>query len=231
MPRKARVLVPNCPHHVVQRGHNRKAVFLAEEDYQFYLNNLQEWKTALGIKLYAWCLMTNHIHLVVEPGKDAKDLSTLMKRVNGRQAAYVNKLEGRSGALWEGRYKASPIQKEAYLLACCRYVELNPVKAGMVLKAADYLWSSYQERIFGQGRKLLNAADQYLELGVTAEERKRRYIEFLESGITSAEQRFIQESVSRNQLTGNARFIDEIEMRTGMRVEQRGRGRPRKDEK
>ncbi len=122
MPRKARVLVPNCPHHIVQRGHNRTAVFLADEDYQYYLENLREWKEELGIKLYAWCLMTNHIHIIAEPGQDAMTLSLLMKRVNGRQSAYVNKLEGRSGSLWEGRYKASLIQRDSYLLCCYRYI-------------------------------------------------------------------------------------------------------------
>ena len=110
MPRKARVLVPNCPHHIVQRGHNRQVVFLEDEDYQFYLDNLAEWKVRLGIKLYAWCLMTNHIHLVVEPGEDAATVSLLMKRLAGRQAAFVNKRELRSGALWEGRFKASPVR-------------------------------------------------------------------------------------------------------------------------
>lgn len=87
MPRKARVLVPNCPHHIVQRGHNRNAVFLADEDYRFYLHNLQEWKTELDIKIYAWCLMTNHIHLIVGLGEDPMQLSTLMKRVNGNKTS------------------------------------------------------------------------------------------------------------------------------------------------
>ncbi len=82
MPRKARVLVPNCPHHIVQRGHNRKAIFVSDQDCQFYLENLREWKKELGIKLYAWCLMTNHIHIIAEPGCDAMTLSLLMKRVN-----------------------------------------------------------------------------------------------------------------------------------------------------
>lgn len=122
MPRKARVLVPQCPHHIVQRGHNRKAVFIADEDYQYYLQNLKEWKSELNIKLYAWCLMTNHIHLIVEPLNKAMGLSLLMKQINGRQSVYVNKLEQRSGSLWEGRYKASPIQRDTYLLSCLRYV-------------------------------------------------------------------------------------------------------------
>lgn len=227
MPRKARVLVPNCPHHVVQRGHNRKAVFLADEDYRFYLHNLDEWLRKFDIKLYAWCLMTNHIHLIVGLGEDPMQLSTLMKRVNGRQSAYVNKLEGRSGALWEGRYKASPIQKECYLLACYRYVELNPVKAGMVANAGEYAWSSYQERILGKGQELLDYEGEYLSLGRSDDERKQRYVGFLETGISSSEQKFIQDSVNRNQLTGNNRFVDEIESRICLRVERRGRGRPR----
>ena len=108
MPRKARVIVPNCPHHIVQRGHNRKAVFLAAQDYLYYLDNLKEWKQVLGVKLYAWCLMTNHIHVIAEPADDGKVLSEMMKRVNGRQATYVNKSKGRSGSLWEGGIRLEP---------------------------------------------------------------------------------------------------------------------------
>lgn len=231
MPRKARVLVPNCPHHIVQRGHNRKAVFLIDQDYEYYLENLKEWKQELGIKLYAWCLMTNHIHLIVEPAADAMTLSVLMKRVNGRQSAYVNKLEGRSGALWEGRYKASPIQSNSYLLSCIRYVELNPVRAGMVHRAEDYRWSSYRERIFGEGKAMLDEDACYKGLGSTVEKRKDAYKAFLEGDISPLEKQFIEESVNRNQLTGNQRFVDEIEERIGMRIERRGRGRPRNEEK
>jgi len=231
MPRKARVLVPNCPHHVVQRGRNRKAVFLADQDYQYYLDNLREWKQELEIKLYAWCLMTNHIHIIAEPGKDAMTLSTLMKRVNGRQAAYVNKLEGRSGALWAGRYKASPIQKDGYLLCCCRYVELNPVRAGMVAGVGEYAWSSYRERVLGKGQAMLDIDPIYHSLASTDQERRRRYRAFLEEGVSMEEKQFIDESVNRNQLTGNHLFVDEIEQRIGLRVERRGRGRPGNEEK
>ena len=192
--------MPNCPHHIVQRGHNKKAVFVTDDDYNYYLSNLKEWKEELGIKLYGWCLMTNHIHLIADPGDEARSISTMMKRVNGRQTAYVNKLEGRSGSLWEGRYKASPIQMDNYLLSCCRYVELNPVRAGMVDKAEDYPWSSYRERMQGSSYKLLDSTSAYMGL-------------------------------AESTLTGNQRFIDEIEQRISIRVEQRGRGRPRKDGK
>ncbi|MCP5409662.1 MAG: transposase [Chromatiaceae bacterium] len=231
MPRKARVLVPNCPHHIVQRGHNRNAVFLTDRDYRFYLENLKEWKTALGIKLYAWCLMTNHIHIVAEPGRDAKTLSLLMKRVNGRQSAYVNKLEGRSGSLWEGRYKASPIQRDDYLLCCCRYVELNPVRAGMVTSAEAYLWSSYRERVLDLAWGMLDRDACYIGLADTNSERRLRYRAYLEAGTPLSEKQFLDESVNRNQLTGNQCFIDEIERRVGARIERRGRGRPAEPEK
>ncbi|MES9900806.1 MAG: transposase [Sedimenticola sp.] len=233
MPRKARVLVPNCPHHIVQRGHNRKAIFLSDQDYQFYLENLREWKNKLGIKLYSWCLMTNHIHIhiVAEPGNDAMTLSLLMKRVNGRQSAYVNKLEGRSGSLWEGRYKASPIQRDSYLLCCHRYVELNPVRAGMVEMAEEYPWSSYQERIIGSNISMLDKDACYTGLADTDRERKHCYRTFVEEGMNLTEKRFIDDSVNRNQLTGNSRFVDEIERRIGVRVARRGRGRPKNEQK
>ena len=231
MPRKARVLVPNCPHHIVQRGHNRKAVFLSDQDYQYYLENLSEWKKELGIKLYAWCLMTNHIHIIAEPGEDTMTLSTLMKRINGRQVTYVNKLEGRSGSIWDGRYKASPIQRDSYLLGCCRYVELNPVRAGMVAHAEEYPWSSYQERISRNGRTMLDVDPVYACLATSEQERLHCYQRFLEEGVSMTEKKFIDESVNRNQLTGNGRFVDEIAQRIGIRVERRGRGRPSNEEK
>ena len=109
MPRKSRIIVPDCLHHIIQRGHNRQVVFAADGDYQYYLESIQEWKEKLGCKVYAFCLMTNHIHLIVDPGKDVKAIGRLMKRVNGKQTRFVNNLEKRTGSLWEGRYKSSPI--------------------------------------------------------------------------------------------------------------------------
>ena len=100
MPRKARVVVPNTPHHIIQRGHNKQVVFVERQDYHYYLQNLREWKEKLGCKLYAYCLMTNHIHLIVDPGEDIDNLALLMKRVTARQTRLVNYLEKRTGSLW-----------------------------------------------------------------------------------------------------------------------------------
>jgi len=131
----------------VQRGHNRNAVFVEDADYQYYLDNLIEWKKELGVKVYSYCLMTNHIHLIVDPGRYPTNVGELMKRLAARQTRYVNKLEGRTGSLWDSRYKISPIETEAYLLQCCRYVELNPLKAKMVIKAERYTWSCYPSKL------------------------------------------------------------------------------------
>ena len=226
MPRKARLIVPECPHHIVQRGHNRKAVFVTDEDYQFYLENLFEWKQALGLKLYAWCLMTNHVHLVVEPGQDVSAVSELMKRLAGRQSALVNKLERRTGSLWDGRFKASPIQRDEYMLSCIRYVEMNPVRAGMVVGPRQYRWSSYRQRMGLVDQAALDYDQGYLALADDNDGRRDRYKEYMQQSITDGEMKLIRTALQRNRLTGNARFTDEIEQRIGMRIESRGRGRP-----
>jgi len=229
MPRKARVLVANYPHHIVQRGHNRNVVFVTGSDYQYYLENLKEWKTKLGIKLYAWCLMTNHIHIIVEPGDDVRTVSELMKRLAGRQTAYVNKQENRSGSLWEGRYKASPIQRDSYLLACCRYIEMNPVRADMVTGPRQYKWSSYRERVGLVKPSLLDFDLTYLALAEDKEQRIKRYKYYLQQGASDKEMILLRNAWSRNQLTGNNCFVDEIERRIGNRIESRGRGNPGTD--
>lgn len=235
MPRKARILVPDCPHHIVQRGHNRNAVFVADEDFQFYLENLLEWNEKLRVKVYAWCLMTRRVHLIVEPTRNTETVSELMKRISGRQAAYTNKLEGRCGSLWQGRFKASPIQRDEYLLLCLRYVELNPVRAGMVDRAEDYPWSSFRARSNNaQGVSaspgLLDLDAGYLGLGTTPMQRLSRYRAFLSSPSSPAVQSLIRAGVQRGQLTGSHRFADEVERRIGIRIEQRGRGRPRREQ-
>lgn len=227
MPRKARILVPNYPHHIVQRGHNRNVVFVASEDYRFYLDNLKEWKTKLGIQLYAWCLMTNHIHLIVEPADDASSISELMKRLAGRQTAYVNKQEKRTGSLWEGRFKASPIQRDNYLLACCRYVEMNPVRANMVSGPRQYKWTSYSERVGLSPSNMLDFDVCYQNLANDKEKRIDRYKTYLKEGATDTELELLRNAWSRNQLTGNQRFVHEIEQRIGCRIIYRGRGNPR----
>ncbi|MDH3713693.1 MAG: transposase [Gammaproteobacteria bacterium] len=231
MPRRARILLPNTPHHIVQRGHNRASVFARADDYRYYLATLIEWKQPLGLKLYAYCLMTNHVHLIVEPGEAVSAVGQLMRRLAGRQTRFVNALEGRTGSLWEGRYKASAIQSERYLLACSRYVELNPVRAGMVASAADYAWSSYHAKVDGCWPSWLDEDECYRSLGANARERSRTYREYVEGDVNEEEQALIRTASKRNQLTGDKWFVEEVARRVGRRIEFRGRGRPRQPQK
>jgi putative transposase len=228
MPRTARLVVPESPHHIIQRGHNRQVVFATDEDYLYYLDNLREWKDKLGCLVYAYCLMTNHIHLIIDPGDDEKNLAILMKRVAGRQTRYVNKLEKRTGSLWEGRYKSSPICTNEYLLACCRYIELNPVRAGIVSNPSEYRWSSYGSKICETKPDWLDYDPCYVSLADMQEKRAIKYADWVTSAIPEGEWEQIRLSLQRGQLTGSKKFVDEVERKIDRRVEFRGQGRPKK---
>ena len=230
MPRMGRIVLPNYPHHVVQRGHNRQVVFAAAEDYQRYLADLRELKDVFGVKVYAYCLMTNHVHLLLAPGDSVAGLGQLMKALAARATRYRNRLEGRSGTLWESRYKSSVVQSDAYLLACCRYIELNPARARMVADAADYPWSSYRARVGDvPDSHWLDVDPCFVALGDTAIARRQRYEAFMRQVICADELRLIRDALQRGHLTGTSRFVEEVEQIVGLRVEPRGRGRPKID--
>jgi putative transposase len=172
--------------------------------------------------------MTNHVHLLVQPGNDVQSLGQFMKRVAARMTRYRNHLEGRSGTLWESRYKSSPVQTDQYLLACCRYIELNPVHARMVTEPQAYRWSSYRSRIGEGAWGWLDVDPGYCGLGGTDAERRQRYARFVQDEAPPEEWELIREAVQRGQLTGNDRFVDEVDRIARRRIERRGRGRPRK---
>lgn len=228
MGRSPRLFVPGLAHHIVQRGHNHGVVFVEDDDYSYYLDNLIEWKTRYDVCVYAYCLMTNHVHLILVPRKKGDSISHLMRRLSARQGRRVNRLEERIGTIWSGRFKCSVIDTDRYLLACLRYVELNPVRAGMVNQPGDYRWSSYAQRVGHCDHIWIDDDPVTRLLGSTIAARREAYIQFVREVVPTAETTLIRKSVARNQLTGSDRFVDEIERRTGMRVESRGRGRPRK---
>ncbi len=223
-------MLPGYPHHIVQRGHNRQVIFAQDDDCVGYLENLQELKITFGIGVYAYCLMTNHVHLLLQPSEEVADMGRFMKALSARTTRYFNRLEGRSGTLWESRYKSSPVQTEQYLLACCRYIELNPVRARMVSHPSEYHWSSYPARMGGEGNEWLDLDPMYLALGDDKTMRCQRYQKFLEGAIPQGEWELIRESVQRGQLTGNTRFAEAVEQIIGRRIERRGPGRPVKSE-
>lgn len=228
MPRSARIIIPNTPHHIVQRGHNRQTVFVGDDDYNYYRDNLVTFKQEFGCKIYAYCLMTNHVHLIVDPGPTPASLSKLIKRVAGRQTRYVNKLEKRTGSIWEGRYKSSIISTNEYLPACCRYIELNPLRAGMVTDPVSYKWSSYRCKVLGTPDPVVDFHPSYLALGTTENARRKAYAEYTLETIPDYEIELIREKLQRGQVTGGDRFREELSKKLGIRLSNRGPGRPKK---
>ena len=229
MPRYLRALVQGYPHHIIQRGHDRQPVFAEDRDFGVYLENLNEQLDILNISLFSYCLMTNHVHLLVQPERDGADLSRLMRVVAARQTRHVNRLEDRIGTLWAGRFKCSIVDSEKYLLACCRYIELNPVRAGMVRDPGDYSWSSYRQRIGLIVPTVVLAPIPIERIGEGREEdSRRRHALFIAGGQTTELDDSIRTAVNRNQLTGDSRFRHEIEKKLNRRISDKAPGRPRK---
>ncbi len=221
MPRMARIVMPGYPHHVVQRGHNRQATFAEAADYLRYLDSLSALKAECEVRVFAWCLMTNHVHLLLVPAR--KDsLARLMKRLAGRQTRYHNAQERRTGTLWDGRYKSSVVQSEAYLHACCRYIELNPVRAGIAVAPEDYPWSSCQERLGLIEPQLLDDA-----WSSNSPPLVQAWRDYLREPLPPAEGDLILMGIQRGHLTGGERFTEEVASILGRRIELRPRGRPR----
>ena len=176
MPRRARLLLPGVPLHLIQRGNNRSACFYADEDYLFYLDNLKLQAEQHGCAVHAWCLMTNHVHLLVTPSKP-ESASLMMKGLGQRFVQYINRTYARSGTLWEGRFRSCLLQEEDYVLACYRYIEMNPVRASMVEHPAEYRWSSYGANAHGLPSAIIEANPLYTQLGETADLRASAYRE------------------------------------------------------
>lgn len=225
MPRSPRIAVPGYPHHVIQRGNNRQAIFLRDEDYKFYIDCFRRAKEECRCRIYAYCLMSNHGHFLIEPS-DSQGLSRLLQSVGRRYVQYFNWRHGRTGTLWEGRFRSSLVGTDDYLLACCRYIELNPVRAGIVAHPRDYRWSSY--RFHGEGTKdgLLDVDPCYLGLGDSDLQREQSYRQFIEAGNPEHELAMIRTSVQRGGVTAGQSYIQGLSLRLSRQLELRPRGRP-----
>lgn len=227
MARRPRLAVPALPHHVIQRGNNRQPIFFADADYRFFLACLAKAKARYPCRLYAYVLMTNHVHLLVEP-LEGEHLSLLMQSVGRRYVRYVNDTYRRSGTLWEGRFKSAVVSHDAYLLACSRYIELNPVRARLASRPETYPWSSVQFHSQGTPNPLLDEDPAYASLGETAPQRQGAYRGWLAAGIPQDEWTTIRDATHRGLLIGPEQFQREIETLVGRRLIGEQRGRPRK---
>jgi len=221
MARRPRLSIPDVPHHVIQRGNNRQPCFFVEDDYQRYLRYLSDaaWKCRCSI--HAYVLMTNHVHLLVTPDS-ADALSRMMQQLGRRYVRYVNDAQGRTGTLWEGRFRASVIDSETYFLRCCCYIELNPVRADIAGTPDAYPWSSYRCHGLGSPDPLVRPHDQLERLGTDPETRQSAYRDLIRTELKLDELREIRETANQGRPLGSTRFRDRI-ARALSRAGRRGR--------
>lgn len=227
MPRPPRFDLPGIPRHVVQRGNNRQAVFFDEPDYRAYLDWLGEGVRHYCVAVHAWCLMTNHIHLLVTPLRSGA-LPKLFAYLGRHYVSYINHLYGRTGSLWEGRYKASLVDTDGYLLACYRYIERNPVRAEMVPEPCAYQWSSYRRNALGEKDDLVTPHAVYQSLGGSRGGRRRAYRALFVNDLDADVVHHIEAALAHNHLLGNDRFRREVEEMLRRRLGTGRPGRPRK---
>jgi putative transposase len=220
-------VLPGQPQHVIQRGNNREAIFRAEADYRFYLKKLHAAAEKHRCEVHAYVLMTNHVHLLVTPHTE-DGIGKVMQALGRHYVQYYNYRYQRTGTLWEGRYKATLIDTERYLLTCMRYIELNPVRAGMVAHPSNYPWSSHRHMALGQADALLTAHDLYRRLGRTRKEQQAAYRQLFKARIAQTTLEEIRDATNKAWVLGDDRFKHHVETQLQRRVAPKVRGGDRK---
>jgi putative transposase len=209
MARQLRLRLADYPMHVIQRGINRAACFQRDNDYLCYLQLLTEHASEFACAVHAYVLMTNHVHLLLTP-QHPTGMSLLMKRLGQRYVQYVNRTCDRSGTLWEGRFRSSVVDEQAYLLSCYRYIELNPVRAGIVDHPRKYPWSSYRANGERVRSALVTPHAEYVALGADAERRADAYRGFFEGPLDPGCVEEIRDAANSGWVLGRREFRAEI---------------------
>lgn len=226
MPRRPRLYIPGIPAHIVQRGNNREPCFFCDFDYQLYLETLGQGLNRYAVRCHAYVLMTNHVHLLLTPSTE-NGISQLMAYLGKKYVTYINKTYRRTGTLWEGRHKSSLIEAENYLLRCYRYIEMNPVRAGMVFRPDDYPWSSYNHNAWARWSKIINEHALYIELGRNIEKRQHNYRALFDTDSNDIDIQEIRRATHYNYLLGSEGFKEKIELTLGRHIGYDSIGRPR----
>lgn len=212
-------------YHVLTRGNNRQDVFRDEEDFRKYLELLFRYKEEYGFKLYHYVLMTNHVHLVLEPSEGVGTLSEIMKGINFAYAQHYKCKYSHTGHFWQDRYKSIIISKDDYLLSCGSYVELNPVRAKMVEDPKEYVWSSYGVYAYGKKDALIDEHPVYVQLSEDQGERKRKYREFVRGMLREKEA--LKGEMDKRIMYGSEGFMQEIAMAYKISEKIKQIGRPK----
>ncbi len=225
MARLPRLTVPGYPHHIIQRGTNRQRIVVDDLDRQCLLDLWQEHATEFGVAIHAYVIMDNHFHLLATPDTP-QSLPRMMQAVGRAYVRHFNLRHGRTGALWEGRYRSNLIESERYLLACMIYIELNPVRAGMVVHPKDYRWSSHRHHIGLSSDKLLKPHALFWALGDTPFGREAAYAQMVLSGLSPKEREDLTRSVLTGWAMGSEQFIHQVQQKSPVRVQKMRAGRP-----
>ena len=225
MPRGPRLRLPGLPLHIVHRGNNRGLCFFREAHFGRYLERLQESATRFDCRVHAYVLMTNHVHLLVTP-RDPQGISALMKRIAQDHAQYINRTCSRSGPFWEGRYYASFVDSETYFLRCHKYIEMNPVRAGLVHHPAEYRWSSFRTNALGYPSAFLSNHEVYEGLGSSPPRRQAAYRAFFEVPLTGDELECIRAATRSGRAVGSVEFLERVKAQANRPVIVAARGRP-----
>lgn len=217
MARLPRICLPGIAHHIIQRGNNRQDCFRTDKDYGAYLNWLEEYALKYQVAVHAWVFMSNHVHLLLTP-KRTNGVSNLIQALGRRYVRYFNTVHNRSGTLWEGRFKSCVIEEEKYLLVCQRYIEMNPVRAGIVDVPGDYLWSSFCANGLGKAMSLWTPHMSYQRLGNSLLERAKVYRGLFRELVDPEDINQIRRASNQGMAVGSERFKREVERLAGRRV-------------
>jgi putative transposase len=227
MARQPRFGLPGCPQHVIQRGNNRQAIFCDTHDYRHFLDCLAFSAVQHAVEIHAYVLMTNHVHLLLTPSS-VNGVGKVMQSVGRKYVRYFNDCYRRTGSLYEGRYRATMIDSSHYLLACMRYIELNPCRAGMVQHPSEYSWSSYRRNGCGAEDALISPHGEYLMLGAEEDSRRSAYRALFESAVGHETMDEIRDATNMAWVLGDVRFCAAIETQIARRALPLPRGGDRR---
>jgi putative transposase len=227
MARLRRLVVSNQPHHVVQRGADRQPIYRDTNDYLIFLQHLGDAAKQFGVAIHAYVLMPNHFHLLASPA-EANSLARMIQWIGRKYVQYFNRKYGRTGTLWQGRYRTTVVDSERYFLVCSRYIELNPVRASLSGDAAEYPWSSYAHHAGIKPDPIITDHPLYWALGNTPFEREAAYRNLMEQALTQTEVECLRDATNKGWAFGTDEFKTTLERQTERRVKPAKRGRPRK---
>ena len=227
MPRQPRVCIPQIPAHLIQRGNNKTACFFSNKDRDLYLHKLEEYSKRFGVAVHNYVLMTNHVHLLVTP-EDECGISLLMQFLGRSYVKYFNASHDRTGTLWEGRFRMSLVDSDSYFYTVSRYIEMNPVRAGIVKHPSGYRWSSYMANADGRYSSVVTQHKLYMKLGANPRKRSRAYRQLFVHGENRNDVELIRYATNRCLPLGQNDFINKLEKASGKRLLPGSHGGDRK---